>query len=184
MNLEKTVTIILPAISVTVSGANENELLENAKLAVAKQLSDGDFPRLSYSINSSDSLTIDTVKEGMIVEVDSKVGIVTAVNKKNILVTYSSGITVQGPPTAFVQSTKSFDEARSRRLEHDKSISFWKLGDSGYLAHKGEVYEVVIGKMVRNKAKIHVVNGDKGFTVDSDVLDKVIKDEKNEVSVA
>lgn len=178
--MEKLVSLTLNTASFLVKGANDKELLENAKKAMIEQLQNGQFPSITYGINDADSLTFNNVLPGMIVEStsDRKLGIVTGVNKKTINVTYKNFISVQGNPNLFKLSNATFEEARSERDKIRIEDGFWDTGYSGYLHNNGNIYEVVVGKITKGKAKVHVVNSSSVYAVPEDKLSSFIKDKK------
>lgn len=182
MTNSKLVTITLASASFIVEGNTDMELLENAKKAMAEQLATGKFPQITYSINDSNALSINNVLPGKIVESkDGNVGIVTGVNKKTINVTYTNHRSVQGPPENFKTSDIPFEQARSKRKNAGIEIDFWFEGYSGFFKNKGEIHEVVIGKITRGKAKVHVVNTNSSYSIPEDKLSFYIKDELSEV---
>lgn len=178
--MKKTVTITLKPISVIAEGASNEELLENAKSALIKQLEEK-FPSYSYSVNDADSLTFETVKIGFIVESNQgDKGIVTAINKKTINVTLKGGIGVQGGPQAFKKSEATFEEARSNRGESLED-EFYE-GNSGYLKTPDGIKEVVIGKVAGAKYKLYPINGEGGFyTLTVSQLKAFLKNTKQEL---
>ena len=177
--MNKTVTFTLQPVSVNATGATQEELLENAKKELIKQL-EGKFPSYSYSVNDTDSLTFDTVKIGLIVETkDGDKGIVTALNKKTINVTLTGGRNVQGAPQAFKKSDATFEEARSKR-ESSIGEDFYE-GHSGYLKTNDGIKEVVLGKSSGAKYKLYPVNGEGGFyTLNIAQIKSFLKDTKEE----
>lgn len=180
MKNQKTVTLTLAPVSLTVSGNSNEELLAQAKLALAEQLKDGVFPHITYGVYDADALTFDTVAAGQIVESnDGKLGIVTGVNKKTIHVTYKNGQSVAGSPQGFKASDATFEEARFERNASYKG-DMWFEGTGAYLQNKDGIHEVVIGKITRGKAKLHIVNTTRYFSVAEDLLNKVLKDQKSE----
>lgn len=182
MTNSKLVTLTLASASFVVEGNTDKELLENAKKAMAEQLTTGKFPHITYSINDANALSFDNVLPGKIVESkDGNVGIVTGVNKKTIAVTYTNHRSVLGPPENFKASDIPFEQARSKRKHSSIETDFWYEGNSGYFKNKGEVHEVVIGKISRGKAKVHVVNTSSAYSIPEDKLSFFIKDELSEV---
>ncbi|MDX1699618.1 MAG: hypothetical protein R3250_03320 [Melioribacteraceae bacterium] len=182
MTNSKLVTLTLATASFLVNGETDKELLENAKKAMAEQLSRGDFPQITYGINDPNALTFDNVLPGLIVESkDGKVGIVTGVNKKTINVTYNNHVSVQGSPHLFKKSDVPFEQARSKRRDASITVDMWMEGESGYLNNKGEIHKVVIGKTTRDKTKVHVVNSSSSYSIPEKNLSHFIKDELEQV---
>lgn len=54
----------------------------------------------------------------------------------------------------------------------------WFEGTGAYLKNKDGIHEVVIGKISRGKAELHIVNTTKYFSVAEDVLGRYLKDNK------
>lgn len=179
----KTVTLTLVTTSYKVEGKNNEELLENAKKAMAKQLSNGIFPQITYGIHHSDVLSFDSVFAGQIVEsLEGKPGIVTGVNKKTIHVTYVNHISVSNSPQVFKSSDASFEQARSKRSEIDKKINYWAEGYSGYIKTADGIHEIVVGKTIRGKVKLHIVGTKRYFPLSENEILKHLKDEKSELA--
>ncbi|MEK5209741.1 hypothetical protein [Psychrobacillus sp. FSL H8-0510] len=182
MTNSKLVTLTLASASFVVEGNTNEELLENAKKAMAEQLAIGKFPFINYRINESNSLTIDKVLPGMTVESeDGDVGIITAKYKVKIDVTFANNRSVQGSASIFKSCDIPFEQARSKRSDSSIKAEFWTKGNSGYFKNKGEIHKVVIGKLTGGKAKVHVVNSDVYFTIPVEKLSHYIKDELSEV---
>ncbi|MEK5217725.1 hypothetical protein [Psychrobacillus sp. FSL H8-0487] len=179
----RTVTLTLASASFVVDGKNDNELIENAKKAMAEQLAKGVFPQITYSITDVGSLTFENVYAGQIVERedDGTLGIVTGVNTKTIHVTLINHRSLSTRPQYFKESKATFEEARSKRDESYKKMNFWTEGYSGYLKNKDGIHEVVVGKMTRGKAKLHIVNTRRYFSVPEDQLELLLKDDKAEL---
>ena len=178
---KKSVTLTLAPISFVVEGNNDKELLEQAKKAMAAQLVTGKFPYITFNVDDADALTLDTVFAGQVVEShDGNVGIVVAVNKKNIKVTYTGHRTVSGPPQLFKPSTACFEEVRSKRTSYHKEAGYWDEGYSGYLKTNEGIHEVVVGKMTRGNIKLHVINTKKFLSTNENRLRLILRDERNE----
>lgn len=178
----KSVTLTLATASFLVEGKTDKELLENAKIAMAEQLTNGQFPYITYGISDANALTIDKVSPGKIVEsTEGRLGIVTGVNKNRMNVTYVNNISVLAPPENFKSSDATFEQARSKRSESYKKVDFWDMGLTGYFKNKGVIHEVVIGKITRGKAKVHVINSSETYSIQEKDLSHYIKDELSEV---
>ena len=184
MTNTKLVTLSLASASFVVEGNTNEELLENAKIAMAEQLATGKFPHITYSISDANALTFENAFPGQIVESkDGNIGIVTGVNKKTINVTYTNNRSVQGSPGIFKLSNVPFEQARSKRRNSSIEMDYWMEGESGYFKNDGEIHEVVIGKITRGKAKVHVVNTKSSFTLPEEKLSFYIKNEIAEVQM-
>ena len=179
----KTVTLTLATASFKVEGNTNEELLENAKKAMAEQLTQGNFPHITYGVHDSSVLSFENVFEGQIVEsTEGRLGIVTVVNKKTIHVTYTNHITVGGSPQGFKPSTATFEQARSKRDEADKKTNYWAEGHSGYIKTADDIYEIVVGKRVRGKVKLHIVGTTRFFPLSEHEMLRHLKDEKSELA--
>jgi len=182
MTNKQTVTLTLSSMSFVVEGTNTEEMVAQAKLAMAQQLKDGVFPSLTYSLNDENALSLNTVSSGLIVESnDGKLGIVTAVNKKTIAVTYKNGVSVTGSPQMFKTSDATFEDARSVRPESYKTSELWFEGSGGYMKNKEEIHEIVVGKISRGKAKLHIVNTNRLFTVKEEDISFYLKDNRSDL---
>lgn len=180
----QTVTLNLAPVTIKVSGNTREELLVNAKKALVAQLSAESMLRItSYTVGAADALDFETVFTGQIVESsDGKLGIVSQVNKKTIYVTYTTGATVQGPPTLFKASEATFEEARKQRTAGEKEINFWSTGFSGYIKVKDEILPVLVGKITKAKVKLHIVGTTKYLSVTEAQMEKLLKDETSEIN--
>jgi len=180
--MAKTITIQLDSMSFVVDGTSNEELLENAKREMMKQLSIK-FPHFSYEISDADVLSLENAHPGVIVK-DSKgkLGIITSVNPKNkrpINVTFKGSISVAGTPQCFKLDNSTFDKARSVRPDYQTDD--WYEGDSGYLKNKTDLIEVVVGKKVRGKYLVFMINNaGKGFQLTDQQLKGLLKDNKND----
>ena len=180
--LEKTVTLTLASASFTVKGKNDEELLENAKKAMAEQLAKGEFPHITYGIYEANALTLDKVFAGQIVEDKDGLGIITGVNKKTISVTYANHVSVDASPQHFTSSDATFEQARSKRSEMDKQIKYWTEGHSGYIKTADDIHEIVVGKTTRGKVKLHIVGTKRFFPLSEEEMVRHLKDEKSELA--
>lgn len=180
----KTVTLNLAPVNVQVTGNTPEELLENAKKAFIDQLTAETMPGVtSYSVGEAGALDFSTVYEGQIVaNSKGELGIVNQVNKKTIFVTYASGRTVSAPPVIFKASDATFEEARSRRNDGLKKENFWHTGDTGYIKLATGTCAVVVGKVTKAKAKLHVVGTRKFVGVSHLEMERLLKEEKSEIN--
>jgi hypothetical protein len=174
----KTVTMTLNPISVKVEGNTKEEILQNAKREIIKQL-EKQFPHFSYSVSEGEVLTMDKARIGTIVEDDKgNIGIITGVNQKTISVIYNDDRHVQGSPQLFKLSAATFEEARSKRPEWMKETNMWSQGNTGYLKNNGEFIPVVIGKSKGNKYKLYTINNDsKFYTIVESQLKSLVDEE-------
>lgn len=178
----KTVTLTLATASFKVEGKTNEELLENAKKAMAEQLTNGIFPQITYGVHDADVLSFETAFEGQIVEsTEGRLGIVTRVNKKTIQVTYVNHITVAGSPQGFKTTNATFEQARSKRSETDKKVNYWTEGHSGYVKTADGIHEIVVGKTTRGKVKLHIVGTTRYFPLSEHEMARHLKDEKSEL---
>lgn len=177
--MKNSVTFKFPPITVPAEGKNEKELLEHAKAALIEQLQK-EFPFFEYSFHDIDALTYDNVTEGLIVEWQKGAkGIVTRVNKNNIYVVLTGHRIIKAEPQAFKRSNATFEEARSKRFEFEQDV--WREGDSGYLQVEDGIVEVVVGKEVRGKYKVHEINENRRtYSLIFEQMQKFLKDEKPE----
>jgi hypothetical protein len=181
---EKSVTLTLDSITFKVNGNSTEELVQNAKIALAEQLSSGKFPSVTYSIGDANALSIETAYAGLIVESnDGKIGICTAVNKKTIHVTYQNHISVAGSPTIFKASSAKFEEARSKRRDADKKLNWWSEGFTGYLKTGEGIIPVVVGKTKGGKTRLEVINEKSYYSVSEQLMNRDLKDELTELQL-
>lgn len=199
--MKKTVTISLDRMALVVEGANEKELLENAKKELIKQLGIK-FPNFTYNINDADALSLEDAFPGTIVEnAQGQKGIITYVNpsrKRPLNVTFAGGITYEMIPQGLKLSNATFEEARYIRpsmnvnimrtpgelmngAKEHTTVNIWYEGDSAYLKNKGEIFELVIGKTTRTKYPAYIVNGcGRSFSLTENQL-HLLKKTKEEV---
>jgi len=175
---KKAVTLDLSPITLFVTGKNDKELLENAKIAFIEEISKK-FPSLSYSINDANALTMQTIRVGQIVECDKGIGIVISKAQKRVRVTLTGQRTLSGTPELFTPSSASFEEARSKRPSFNKDE--WFEGSSGYIKVANKIESVVVGKRGNLKTKLYIVGTDEYINVTESQLKRFLKDEKSEV---
>ena len=175
-----TITINLKPMSFIVDGDTEEEMLENAKKEMVKELG-VEFPYFTYSVNSEDVLKEEDAYIGTIVK-DEKgnIGIISDIKYKNkmpVVVTMKKGLTVVGTYNAFKLSDKSFEDARYIRSKGMKEV--WNPGDTGYIRVDGIIREVIVGFKQKDQYLLYAING-KGihYKVPDYRIDFVLKEEK------
>ncbi|MED4284829.1 hypothetical protein P4679_23180 [Priestia megaterium] len=174
--MQKVILHLDPIEVIVEKGKTENELIENAKKAVREQLKEK-FPSAKYSLVDMNALSLESVKPGMVVEVDNQVGIVTVVNKKKINVVISGNRIITGTPEAFKASKKTFKEAMVPRRLMVGMEDYYCEGDCGYISYQGEKIPVIVGKQVRGKSKLwNLEKPGVGYELTQEQLVKFFKD--------
>lgn len=160
------IEVCLNPVRIQVENIENDELLmKRIQEKVLEEISQN-FPKFKCSKINIDSLTMETVRVGMVVEEVNnplRKGIVTAINNKTINVTLKGKKDMQGPPQVYRKSNASFEEAGSFYNElnvGDMPIDFYTEGEAGYLYYNNDIIPVVIGKSKGENYKLFPINGD------------------------
>jgi hypothetical protein len=174
----KTVTLTV-SLSVQVTGKDDKELLERAKVAFVEKLQKEEFPRCTYTIADGEALSSSELVGGTIAYLSElKVhGQIFGVNSKTVSFVCKDGRRFNVPPGGLTKSNATIEDVFVPRPDWMRTGEYGWEGYNGYLKVKDEYIPVMVGKKKGKTTPVYIINGKgKGYSL-TDEQHKMLVDE-------